>query len=565
MRRWLIAIAFLFSSAYSAYATATSLTGLVVVASDSTGNDPGSGGGIWSTSNENWWKLWINKGGPDGDFINGPDDAHAGINILMENGSHTFTIRAAGQYNGFDTFAFNMFFNGQTAATQISAYAPLHQGGGIPAFHVNTSPQTSGMDLDFMPAAGTLLYSDGSTTVTLTDFSWSRPEVFAEDRISPLSTSPDGQSEFVGHFSILVTGVVPEPGSLGLLSAGFLVLLAVRLRRRIASRFGNVSTNSLLLIAAIIASCASSAAAAPIQWPAADGGNDHWYELVETPVSWEQAFADAQLRTPPVGYKAGHLVTVSSAAENDFLAASFVTEFRVGAWAGFTDAEVEGEWRWIDDTPGIWQDPAIFSNPIQTAYTNWIPGEPNDLGDEDYLLISFEAGYFPGQWNDGRGPGLGQGILACIYVVEYEPIPEPATRTLAAIAALLLVVQRLLPRYFCRSSFALAFLACLALVPVAASAKPPRGGYGGIPARYGPEWRAQQAGTYTQVWVNSPYIGSIQYGTQTGGFNRWGGVGPGWRSSYWGGPWVQPMPMFWGPTYFVPQYNWPTYQYYIYY
>lgn len=114
-----------------------------------------------------------------------------------------------------------------------------------------------------------------------------------------------------------------------------------------------------------------------------------------------------------------------------------------------------------------------------------------------------------------------------------------------------------------RLRFAAVFLAVLCIGPAIGSAKPPRGGYGGIPARYGPAWRAQQAGTFTQVWVNSP-AGAINYGTQTGGFNRWGGAwgGPGFG---WGcGPWFQPMPIFWGPTYFVPAYNWPTYQYYIY-
>ncbi len=255
MKRWIVGLAMVVGTIASGRTTrgdmivgwdtdqaAIERTGLVVVASNSTGNDPGFGGGIWTTSTQNWWKLWVSEGSPGGPFINGPDAAHAGISIPLTNGVHTFTLQSAGDYpSGVDTFAFNMFFNGQTAAPHISAYAPLQQGTSVPSFHVNNSPNTSGIEGESIPAAGTLTFAYGGATVTLTDFGWARPEVFLQDRISPLSTVPDGKYEFVGRFTIEVSGVspsspVPEPSTLAMfLGLGGMGLIGAWRRRRRAA------------------------------------------------------------------------------------------------------------------------------------------------------------------------------------------------------------------------------------------------------------------------------------------------------------------------------------------
>jgi hypothetical protein len=100
-------------------------------------------------------------------------------------------------------------------------------------------------------------------------------------------------------------------------------------------------------------------------------------------------------------------VTIGSVEENDFL--SSFGHF----WMGFSDEVVEGEWRWIDGTLGIWQDPDDFSNPIQTAYTNWESAEPNDHATGEDAAEHRSNG----RWNDGNV------MTPQRYIVEWEPLP----------------------------------------------------------------------------------------------------------------------------------------------
>ena len=58
-----------------------------------------------------------------------------------------------------------------------------------------------------------------------------------------------------------------------------------------------------------------AAQAAPVQWTVASGGNGHWYEAISSPnTSWTAARAAAEAR-------GGYLATITSAAENTFVAA----------------------------------------------------------------------------------------------------------------------------------------------------------------------------------------------------------------------------------------------------
>ena len=180
----------------------------------------------------------------------------------------------------------------------------------------------------------------------------------------------------------------------------------------------------LLQMIFLVASLPLSAEAAVVEWKVADGGNGHAYELVTDQLAWPDARTAATLRNGPPGFGTGHLATISNIAENQFLVDNFAVLTPFGFYMGFTDELVEGEWHWVDATPGIWQDPDNFLNPIQTAYTNWAPSEPNDLGGEDYGIL---RGGTATDWNDGQITPPGP------YVVEWSPVPEPSALLLAGV------------------------------------------------------------------------------------------------------------------------------------
>jgi hypothetical protein len=139
--------------------------------------------------------------------------------------------------------------------------------------------------------------------------------------------------------------------------------------------------------------------AAPIVWTTASGGNGHAYESVGQATTWEAAKIAANGMTF-LGMS-GHLATITSQAENDFIVANFSNPQFLGGYQLDGATEPAGGWAWVTGEP--W------------SYTNWAPGEPNNLsGIEKYLE------YFAGgpRWNDISG------AETRTYVVEYDT-PEP--------------------------------------------------------------------------------------------------------------------------------------------
>ncbi len=80
----------------------------------------------------------------------------------------------------------------------------------------------------------------------------------------------------------------------------------------------------------------------------------------------------------------GHLVNVTSAAEN-----AFINQMIGGntVWLGATDSKIEGEWQWMGGVEGgsVFYRGAVSGNPVSSHYENWNTNEPNNYGaGEDY-------------------------------------------------------------------------------------------------------------------------------------------------------------------------------------
>jgi hypothetical protein len=169
----------------------------------------------------------------------------------------------------------------------------------------------------------------------------------------------------------------------------------------------------------------------PILWP----DNGHYYQLIRPSqpdwVHWWTARKEAALLPLPLPWMDmnGHLATVTSQDENDFIEDNFLhsDEFPsvwLGGWQDRDDpgyVEPDGGWRWVTDYD-------------EWDFENWAQGEPNDYaGNEDVLEIYADGGPDEtGKWNDAPGP-----VYVLPYVVEW--IPEPATSSLLALGALLVV------------------------------------------------------------------------------------------------------------------------------
>ena len=115
--------------------------------------------------------------------------------------------------------------------------------------------------------------------------------------------------------------------------------------------------------------------------------NGHFYEAVYVPdgITWDDAKAFAELRTVP--YARGHLATINTRGETDFILSNFPQVFgSPGYWLGGYQAPEStgaGEgWRWVTRETFYYQ--------------NWSQGEPNDSnGNEDVLQFALD-----GYWND---------------------------------------------------------------------------------------------------------------------------------------------------------------------
>jgi hypothetical protein len=177
------------------------------------------------------------------------------------------------------------------------------------------------------------------------------------------------------------------------------------------------------------------------QW----AGNGHWYELVEAAVAWEDARFLAQTLQYGDGCTYGHLVTITSEGENDFIATALATgEPEFFAWIGGHEPNDDGVWVWgAGPEEGVQFSFYDAATPPDN-YANWGGIEPNDFAQgEDYAAVNLGdefAGILPGEWGDAPDPTPTDPIGG--YIVEYAPDTPVEPRSWGVVKALFLGTPR---------------------------------------------------------------------------------------------------------------------------
>ncbi len=110
--------------------------------------------------------------------------------------------------------------------------------------------------------------------------------------------------------------------------------------------------------------------------------SNSFYQYVVGSLTYDQANNAA--RTTVLNSINGHLINITSAAENDF-AQNLITAS--DAWTGGSDSGTEGEWAWQNGAEAGLQ----FSNgavAVNNAYANWTGSEPSNAGNRDHFDLS---------------------------------------------------------------------------------------------------------------------------------------------------------------------------------
>jgi len=167
-----------------------------------------------------------------------------------------------------------------------------------------------------------------------------------------------------------------------------------------------------LLVGAAVSPLGGAAEAAPIQF-----GSSFYEYIPDEAASWNEASAAASASTF-MGAQ-GHLATVTSSAENDFVL-GLITPLATtqGAWlGGAVDASQQATWA-VGPEAG-----QLFT------FNNFGGIEPNDGPSNVYMNIGLAfAGIATGQWADAANGLSGAGDQIAGYFVEYQvgTVPLPA-------------------------------------------------------------------------------------------------------------------------------------------
>jgi len=193
--------------------------------------------------------------------------------------------------------------------------------------------------------------------------------------------------------------------------------------------------SNFVLLPILLLAISARAWSSTVQWTA---GNGHWYQAIAvtdpTGISWTDANAAATS-------SGGYLVTITSAAENDFV---FSLVNSPDFWHDDEANNSEGPWL------GAYYDDPNYTDPVTTpidtthwnwvsgeawTYSNWATNEPSDYEDEFYAnFFAYQGGgtTFASTWNnipDVYDPyyGSNSNVEVHGYIIEWdsEPVVVP--------------------------------------------------------------------------------------------------------------------------------------------
>ncbi len=163
------------------------------------------------------------------------------------------------------------------------------------------------------------------------------------------------------------------------------------------------------------------AAAQPTQNPA----NGHYYDLVVGAFS----FTDAQTGAASQVFMSmsGHLATITSQSENDFITNTFGRQGTADfAWFGGSDQASEGAWLWVVGPEAGVQFSSGSTPTLPDSFAPWGGPEPNNASNaEHYAVVNLGdlpqpiSNIQPGEWGDTKIDG-GSGVVG--YVVEFSVV-----------------------------------------------------------------------------------------------------------------------------------------------
>ncbi|MEQ1823024.1 MAG: PEP-CTERM sorting domain-containing protein [Fimbriimonadaceae bacterium] len=200
--------------------------------------------GTPTDANGDWHTGWYNTYGPEvgknayiamdslnGAFLNSGNGPSTLLSIdLSQPGVHRLYAFFDGNeiFAGRDYWGLNLFFNGSTESAGISAFGrPKGAGDADPSFWTNAGQTRNLPGNRTITAANSLLFQDGSLSVSLTKFSTDRIEVHNLDRVGQYALGANGRLDHVVEMELTV---VPEPATLAALGFGLTAVLRRRKR-----------------------------------------------------------------------------------------------------------------------------------------------------------------------------------------------------------------------------------------------------------------------------------------------------------------------------------------------